>query len=132
MAVASIILVDGEEDHAIAALLHDSIEDQGFSPEEIEHRFGKAVRDLVVGCTDAFEQPKLPWRGRKEKCIEHLYLASPDVLRYRRPTSFTTHAGSSLIIDSSATQSENASRADETVRSGTTVHSSDRVPRATA
>lgn len=82
MAVASLVLEDGgDEDEAVAALLHDSIEDQGLSPDEIERRFGNVVRDIVVSCTDAFERPKPPWRGRKEAYIRHLYDAPPAVLR---------------------------------------------------
>ena len=82
LGVTSIVLEDGgEEDHAIAAVLHDAIEDQGLEESEIEARFGPRVRAIVVGCTDAFEQPKPPWRGRKERYLEHLREASDDVLR---------------------------------------------------
>jgi len=82
LGVTSIVLEDGgDEDHAIAALLHDAIEDQGLEESEIERRFGARVREIVVGCTDAFEQPKPPWRARKEKYLAHLRDASEDVLR---------------------------------------------------
>ena len=56
LGVASIAVEHGaDEDEAIAALLHDAIEDQGgaFTGEEIHRRFGPTVVDIVKGCTDA-------------------------------------------------------------------------------
>ncbi len=83
MAVCAIVLEQGgDEDQAIAALLHDAVEDQGGQPtlEEIRRRFGERVARLVEGCTDADTVPKPPWRKRKEDYIRHLQSASPDVL----------------------------------------------------
>jgi (p)ppGpp synthase/HD superfamily hydrolase len=68
IAVASLVLeAGGDEDMAIAALLHDAIEDQGekISLEQIEARFGSRVARIVHDCTDAFTQPKPPWKQRK-------------------------------------------------------------------
>jgi len=82
MAVASIVLEGGgDEDEAIAALLHDVIEDCGGRPreEEIRSRFGDRVADLVVAVTDAWESPKPPWQERKDATIEHLKTADPSV-----------------------------------------------------
>lgn len=82
LAVASIVLENGgNEDEAIAGLLHDAIEDQGgmATREEIRRRFGDTVVDIVNGCTDADVMPKPPWRVRKEEYIEHLRVASPPV-----------------------------------------------------
>jgi (p)ppGpp synthase/HD superfamily hydrolase len=80
--VASLVLEDGgDEDQAIAALLHDSIEDQGLTEAEIEEQFGPRVREIVVACTDALEYPKPPWRPRKEAYLAHLAEAPPEVLR---------------------------------------------------
>ena len=64
----------GEEDEAIAALLHDAIEDQGgpVARAEILRRFGPDVTEIVEGCTDADEWPKPPWRARKERYIRHV------------------------------------------------------------
>jgi (p)ppGpp synthase/HD superfamily hydrolase len=79
LAVASLVLEHGgNEDEAIAALLHDTIEDQGHqvSLEEIAERFGKAVAAIVDGCTDARTFPKPPWRERKEAYLAHLQYAS--------------------------------------------------------
>ncbi|WP_219729853.1 HD domain-containing protein [Sodalinema gerasimenkoae] len=69
------------EDEAIAALLHDAIEDCGGRPIalEIRRRFGDNVAAIVEGCTDSENQPKPPWRERKEAYIAHLRTASPSV-----------------------------------------------------
>ncbi|USR90083.1 HD domain-containing protein [Phormidium yuhuli AB48] len=69
------------EDEAIAALLHDAIEDCGGRPIalEIRRRFGDNVAEIVEGCTDAVTQPKPPWRERKQAYISHLRTASPSV-----------------------------------------------------
>lgn len=86
--VAGIVLEHGgSRDEAIAALLHDSIEDQADSyPDgadqlraDIRALFGQAVLDIVEGCTDADCVPKPPWRERKERYIAHLDQASPSV-----------------------------------------------------
>ena len=75
LAVASIVLEhSGSEDEAIAALLHDAIEDQGGAStrELIRESFGENVVHIVDGCTDAESLPKPPWRARKEAYIQHL------------------------------------------------------------
>jgi GTP pyrophosphokinase len=82
LGVASIALEYGaNEDEAVAALLHDAIEDQGGASirEEICRRFGKTVADIVNGCTDADVEPKPPWKDRKETYLAHLPGASPSV-----------------------------------------------------
>jgi GTP pyrophosphokinase len=82
MSVASLVLeAGGDEDQAISALLHDSVEDQGGYPtlKEIREQFGERVAFIVKGCSDAFTQPKPPWRERKESYLEHLLVASPEV-----------------------------------------------------
>ncbi len=83
LGVASIALEHGaNEDEAIAALLHDAIEDQGGAAtrEEIRRRFGVMVTEIVDGCTDAETIPKPPWRQRKEAYIAHIPNASPSEL----------------------------------------------------
>ncbi len=83
LGVASIALEYGaNEDEAIAALLHDAIEDQGGAAtrEEIRRRFGDNVTAIVDGCTDSDTTPKPPWRQRKEAYINHIPTASPSVL----------------------------------------------------
>ena len=81
MGVASLVLeVGGDEDLAIAALLHDVVEDCGGAPrlKEIRRRFGKRVATIVEGCTDADTDPKPPWRERKEQYLHHLKTADAD------------------------------------------------------
>lgn len=76
--VAGIVLEHGgDEDTAIAALLHDAIEDQGgaVTGEEIGRRFGPQVLQIVVACTDTDQTPKPPWRRRKEAYLERLRTA---------------------------------------------------------
>ncbi len=75
MAVASLVLEGGgDEDLAIAALLHDVVEDCGGRPrlEEIRKKFGPRVAKIVEGCTDSFTDPKPPWLERKKGYLSHL------------------------------------------------------------
>jgi GTP pyrophosphokinase len=75
LAVTAIALEYGAtEDEAIAALLHDAVEDQGGAPrlEEIRDRFGDPVATIVQGLTDTDEMHKPSWRPRKERYIAHL------------------------------------------------------------
>jgi GTP pyrophosphokinase len=75
MGVASLVLeAGGDEDLAIAALLHDVVEDCGGVPrlKEVRRRFGTRVAKVVDGCTDAYTDPKPPWRERKETYIARL------------------------------------------------------------
>jgi (p)ppGpp synthase/HD superfamily hydrolase len=82
LSVAGLVLeVGGDEDLAIAALLHDVVEDCGGAPmlQEIRRRFGKRVAHVVEGCTDTYLDPKPPWRQRKEGYLKHLRTADADV-----------------------------------------------------
>lgn len=88
---------DGDEDEAIAGLLHDSVEDRGDNyrtrcgakpPEgrgalkhDLEKLFGARVRDLVMHCTDDEYLPEgkpaekgtpAEWRARKEAYLKRL------------------------------------------------------------
>lgn len=82
MAVASLVLEHGgDEEQAMAAMLHDAIEDQGARQEGIiAAKFGSRVAAIVRGCTDANTTPKPPWRARKEAYIAHLETAGADTL----------------------------------------------------
>ena len=77
LGVASLVLeYGGDEDQAIAALLHDTLEDCGTEhAPAIGERFGPAVLALVRACSDD-EVPagteKRPWRVRKEGYLAHL------------------------------------------------------------
>lgn len=82
LGVASIALEYGaNESEAIAALLHDAIEDQGGAKirDEIQQRFGETVASIVEGCSDTDISPKPPWKERKQAYIAHISLASASV-----------------------------------------------------
>jgi (p)ppGpp synthase/HD superfamily hydrolase len=71
-----------DEDEAIAALLHDAIED--VQPTEDARAavaaFGGRVLHIVEGCTDSDQHPKPPWRARKQAYVDHLAEADASVL----------------------------------------------------
>lgn len=84
MSVAALVLEHGgDEDQAIAGLLHDAVEDQGGLETlgQIRARFGPRVAQLVMSCTDAIDrpgQPKPAWRERKLAYVEKLAQMSPE------------------------------------------------------
>ena len=83
LSVAGLVLDDnGSETQAIAALLHDCVEDAGGPPtlEEIRVNFGADVARIVAECSDTDETPKPPWRDRKQKYIAHLAEVGEDTL----------------------------------------------------
>lgn len=85
MAVAAIALEHGaDEEQAIAALLHDAVEDGGIEyAQRIEQKFGHRVAVIVEGCTDGVPDAlgvKEDWQLRKERYIAHLKAASDDIL----------------------------------------------------
>ncbi len=80
LSVAGLALEYGaDEDEAIAALLHDVIEDAGGKARAVDLRlrFGDRVADIVQGCTDADTIPKPPWQERKNRYISELETVSP-------------------------------------------------------
>jgi len=82
IAVTALVLENGgDEDLAIAALLHDAVEDQGGlkTLEEIRSRYGERVARIVLDCSDALVTPKPPWRLRKEIYLTHLDQVDPEV-----------------------------------------------------
>lgn len=88
LSVCSLVLVDGGgEDEAIAALLHDALEDhpEATSRQTIAGRFGQGVLAIVEGCTDTPPDykggPKPPWKERKRGYLEHLKEAGPEERR---------------------------------------------------
>lgn len=83
LAVASIVMeAGGNEDEAIAALLHDAAEDQGGEKtlEDIRRRFGDTVEHIVAECSDTFADPKPEWSKRKRDYIERLRTADTATL----------------------------------------------------
>jgi (p)ppGpp synthase/HD superfamily hydrolase len=80
--VASLVIeYGGDEEMAVAALLHDAVEDQGGPPRlrEIRRKFGKRVAHIVDGCTDSYVIPKPPWRDRKRAYVERVGKESAEV-----------------------------------------------------
>ncbi len=84
---ATVLEHGGDEEQAIAALLHDALEDQGAAyggarrlAEDIERRFGARVRRIVEGCSDwSGEGERPPWAQRKTRYVEGLLRESRDV-----------------------------------------------------
>jgi (p)ppGpp synthase/HD superfamily hydrolase len=84
LSVAALVLeMGGDEDEAIAALLHDAVEDQGGAKtrEVIRQKFGDRVVEIVDACSDSETIPKPPWRQRKEAYLEKIQTASAAVRR---------------------------------------------------
>lgn len=87
LGVAALVLEDGGgEDEAIAALLHDAVEDRGGAArlEDIRLRFGDRVAEIVRGCSDAIREPgtaKADWWLRKCTHLDHLAHADGDLAR---------------------------------------------------
>ncbi len=82
LSVAGIVIdFGGTEDEAIAALLHDALEDQGGPPtrDTIRRIFGDEVADMVQACSDTDEKLKPEWKIRKTGYIAHLRTATPSV-----------------------------------------------------
>ena len=83
LAVAAIALRFGaDEDEAVAALLHDAVEDQGGETtlQLIEEKFGSRVAQIVVGCSDTNQTPKPAWHLRKQTYLTHLKNADKSTL----------------------------------------------------
>lgn len=86
LSVAAIVLeMESSEDEAVAALLHDVIEDGG-GPDaeaEIAAQFGPDVARIVRANSDSLtgETIKAPWRQRKETYIAQIADKAPDELR---------------------------------------------------
>ena len=85
---ATVIEYGGDEDLAIAALLHDSVEDQGgpVRLRDVRSRFGERVARVVEACSDSLAdvgagEQKAPWAERKLAYIAHLGTADRDVLQ---------------------------------------------------
>lgn len=84
LGVTSIVLDDGgDEDDAIAALLHDVAEDHGGRErlDDVRSRFGDKVARIVEACTDSWTTPKEPWIDRKTRYVEHARHLAVDELR---------------------------------------------------
>ncbi len=75
LGVASLVLEDGgTEEDAIAAVLHDAVEDRGVAEAEIRARFGEHIASVVAACSDGVDGPRdaTDWKLRKERYLQHL------------------------------------------------------------
>jgi (p)ppGpp synthase/HD superfamily hydrolase len=84
LVVAGLVLEDGgSETEAIAALLHDSVEDGGGRPllAQIDREFGPRVAMIVAACSDTLDadDPR-PWRERKARYLAHLPTITDDAV----------------------------------------------------
>ncbi len=79
---ALVIEQGGSEDCAIAALLHDAVEDQGGlgMADRIEAAFGPIVRRIVMECSDREDDCDTPWQVRKDRYIAHITDKSPEAI----------------------------------------------------
>ncbi|MBI4503853.1 MAG: HD domain-containing protein [Gemmatimonadetes bacterium] len=101
MGVTSLVLEDGgSEIEAIAALLHDAVEDQprnGETRERIGREFGHQVLEIVLACSDAESHPKPPWRERKERYLAHIPRLTAEARRVSLADK--VHNARSLLAD---------------------------------
>jgi SpoVK/Ycf46/Vps4 family AAA+-type ATPase len=84
LAVAALVMEDGgDEDDAIAALLHDAVDNGGGyeALDEISKKFSPKIADIVLACTDTMESPKPEWQRRKEEFLGSLNLVSDSARR---------------------------------------------------
>jgi len=79
LSVCSLVMYHGGgEDQAIAALLHDSLEDASdkITPEQIGAEFNPKVQQIVQLCSDTPPNfrggEKEPWQVRKERYLAHV------------------------------------------------------------
>ena len=104
LGVCALVLSDGgSEEEAVAALLHDALEDHPneTSREEIGKRFGARVLSIVEDCTDTPPDykggDKPPWRQRKESYVEHI--RSSDSRSHRVALADKLNNITSTIVD---------------------------------
>jgi (p)ppGpp synthase/HD superfamily hydrolase len=97
--VSSIVLQHGgDEDEAIAGLLHDAPEDAGGRPrlEDIRLTFGDRVAEIVDGCTDTYDHPKPAWRSRKEAYLARIPTLTPSA---RLVSAADKYANARALLD---------------------------------
>ena len=102
LVVTGLVLEDGgDEDQAIAAMLHDSVEDGGGRPmlERIDQTFGPRVATIVEGCSDSVDgDPCEPWIERKRRYLAHLPTVEDDAI-LRVALADKVHNARSIVRD---------------------------------
>jgi hypothetical protein len=100
---AHVLTHGGSEDQAIAALLHDTVEDCGAEHEPvIEELFGPVVLRIVLACTDARVPAggaKGDWRTRKEAYLSHLEHLPPGDPAFLVSCADKLHNAESILTD---------------------------------
>ena len=88
LSVCALVQTDGgDEDEAIAALLHDALEDKAdvIAREDIRRMFGDRVLQIVEICTDTDTEytggVKSSWESRKRYYLDNVRRADPGLLR---------------------------------------------------
>ncbi len=98
LGVASLVLESGgSEAEAMAALLHDAVEDRDVELEEVEARFGSEIAGIVNEVSEERGTQELPWCDRKRAYIAHIDVASPSALRIA--VADKLHNARSLLLD---------------------------------
>ena len=101
LAVASLVLEDGgTEEEAVAALLHDAIEDRNTPEAEIRARFGQPIADIVVACSEppGPDRDATTWRARKEQYLAHLEAGTSESA-WRVTAADKLHNARSILSD---------------------------------
>ena len=82
LGVASLVLeAGGSEDEAVAALLHDVVEDQGADRlTEVTEQFGQNVADTVLECSAEDKTDDPGWRVRKDRYLAGIRTCSASAL----------------------------------------------------
>ena len=100
LAVSSLVWEHGgDEEDAIAGVLHDAIEDTTATADDIEQRFGPKVAAIVLACSDTTVRPKPPWRERKEAYQAHLADPATPIDALRVSAADKLHNARSMLRD---------------------------------
>lgn len=101
VATGLVIEDGGTEDEAVAAMLHDAVEDGGGRPmlDRIAAEFGPRVAEIVEGCSDRVEaDPAVTWIERKRRYLAHLPEVTDDAV-LRVALADKVHNARSLVRD---------------------------------
>ena len=105
LAVAALVWeAGGDEDQAIAGLLHDTLEDTDATVDELEERFGSDVASLVEACSDGLgivgARDASTWATRKQAYLDHL--AHADQRAQLISAADKLHNATSIVTDAEA------------------------------
>jgi (p)ppGpp synthase/HD superfamily hydrolase len=109
LVVTGLVIEDGgDEDEAISALLHDTVEDGGgqLMLDRIRRAFGPRVAEIVEGCSDTIDgDPREPWVERKRRYLDHLQRVDDEGI-LRVSLADKVHNARSIVRDYRASGSE--------------------------